>query len=61
MNEIIKCPVCGKEFSAAPYHAYKIFDGHVYRRVCTWSCLRAYERTQEGKRKYNLVKERVRT
>lgn len=39
-----RCPICGKEFIPAPYHAYKIDkklpNGNVTKvLVCSWSCL----------------------
>lgn len=28
------CPVCGKNFIPAPFHAYKVYG----KRVCSWHC-----------------------
>ena len=44
-----KCPVCGKTFIPAPLHAYKVSMKHrcggIYDKlVCSWHCLRAYEK-----------------
>lgn len=36
----IKCPVCGKNFIPAPYHAYKTHFYKVgYITCCSWHCL----------------------
>lgn len=44
----MKCPVCGKTFAVySEEHAYTIGpeqNGEKRRKVCSWSCLRRYER-----------------
>ncbi|MBQ8649154.1 MAG: hypothetical protein IJ470_03700 [Clostridia bacterium] len=46
----VKCPICGKEFIPAPYHAYKIYQKG-YKLVCTYGCMRKWERQEENKNK----------
>lgn len=41
---VIKCPVCGRDFLPAPYHAYKIQTKLGRKRVCSWKCLRQNEK-----------------
>lgn len=49
------CPVCGKRFLPAPYHAYKVYMnvteakkvglcGNTNYTVCSWHCVRAHEK-----------------
>lgn len=51
MNEMITgfvdrtCPVCGKNFIAAPEHIYKVCD----KKVCSWTCMLKGEREIEIK------------
>lgn len=40
----IKCPVCGKMFIPAPEHSYKIGEGIKGELVCTYSCMRKWEK-----------------
>lgn len=35
-----KCPICGKNFIAAPFHIYRANS----RLVCSWGCVRTYEK-----------------
>ena len=35
-----KCPICGKMFIVAPFHIYKVNN----RTVCSWKCVRTYEK-----------------
>lgn len=42
-----KCPVCGKTFYPAAYHAYKDAR-NPYRLVCTYPCYREAERLHEA-------------
>lgn len=46
------CPVCGKVFNPAPLHVYKIrkkyrCKGYHELLVCSWHCLRAYEKEHD--------------
>ena len=55
-KEEIKCPVCGKMFNAAPEHSYTIGYGekrgkNKKRLVCTYSCMRKWEKEQAEKPK----------
>lgn len=45
------CPVCGKSFVPAPQHVYKIHVGDNDRKVCSWTCVRTYERKNKPRRK----------
>lgn len=40
-----KCPICGKMFCPAPLHAYKVKRVN----VCSWGCVRKYEKEKEAK------------
>lgn len=42
------CPICKKKFAPAPSHYYKI---SYERLVCSYSCMRVWEREQEAKRR----------
>ena len=44
-----ECPICGKKFVPAPFHAWKI-SGDIL--VCTYSCMRKYEKSHAPKRMY---------
>lgn len=48
--KLVKCPVCGKNYIPAPLHVYKIKNGTML--VCSWSCLRAYEKEHEKRKEY---------
>lgn len=45
------CPVCGKGFTPAPQHVYKVRIKSSDRHVCSWSCVRTWEKKHEAKRK----------
>lgn len=40
----IKCPICKKYFYPAPLHAYKIGYSDRPELVCTYHCMRAWEK-----------------
>lgn len=45
------CPICGKKFVPAPEHMWKIgnwdgISGLRYTRVCTYTCMRKWEKAQ---------------
>jgi hypothetical protein len=46
----IKCPICGKIFVPAPYHAYRA--NHKDALVCSYHCVLESERRKDTKRKY---------
>ena len=51
-----ECPICGKRYLPAPEHYYKIGSGEYdmdtrNRPVCSYSCMRKWEKEQEAKRK----------
>ena len=50
------CPICGKRYLPAPFHAYKIYInksngkkygvvGGYHYKVCSWGCVRKYEKS----------------
>lgn len=50
--EMRKCPVCGKKFLPAGQHGYKIGNAETTEKlVCTYTCMRKWEREQEEKSK----------
>ena len=40
----IECPICKKKFYPAPMHAYKIGFESQPELVCSYHCMRAYEK-----------------
>ena len=38
------CPVCKKTFILAPEHVYKIRIQKDYKKVCSWHCVREWEK-----------------
>lgn len=47
------CPICKRKFAPAPSHYWKInYD----RLVCSYSCMRAWERVQEANRRRRYKK-----
>lgn len=42
-----KCPVCGKQFEPAPYHVYKIYVKYSHKLVCSWHCVREWEKKKK--------------
>lgn len=47
----IKCPICKKKFMPASMHAYHISNPNTHwkRLVCSYHCVRAWERKQDAK------------
>lgn len=39
-----ECPVCGKMFTPAPEHALKIGEAFSSKKVCSYSCMRKWEK-----------------
>ena len=53
-NLPINCPICGKKFIPAPEHYWKIGQWGSEERtdvVCSYSCMRVWEKEQEAKDK----------
>lgn len=51
-----ECPICGKKFIPASQHYWKISRGEYdmetrTKNVCSYSCMRKWEKQQEAKRK----------
>lgn len=47
----IKCPICGEMFSPTAEHAYKIGEGVKSQLVCTYSCMRKWEKDPKKAKK----------
>lgn len=48
----IECPICGKNFIPAPEHYWQIGNYGLETRgvyVCSYSCMRKWEKEQEAK------------
>jgi len=41
-----KCPVCKKLFIPAPQHVWKVGG----KKVCSYTCMRSFEKAQEEKK-----------
>lgn len=41
------CPVCGKKFIPAVNHIYKVYIDRRYRKACSWSCQRKWEKRND--------------
>lgn len=54
----VKCPVCGKKFKPAPEHALKIGGEESRRIVCSYSCMRKYEKEHEMLRRDEILQKR---
>lgn len=58
-----KCPVCKKMFTIYDYnaHAFKIMKNNNHVPVCSWGCIRSYEKKhmskQEARRKEMIKKQ----
>lgn len=52
------CPVCGKRFLVADARAwrYRITKNTVVQSVCSWGCVRAYEKAHASKIKEGQMK-----
>ena len=51
-----KCPVCGKGFCGTPEWVYvREIKGH-YKRLCSYKCMRAFDKAKEEKRKAEAKK-----
>lgn len=58
------CPICSKKFIPAPEHYWKIGTGEYdmdtrIKNVCSYSCMRKWERQQEAKRKERRERARL--
>lgn len=49
--KIKKCPICKKDFHPAPEHAWKIGPESSNNIVCSYTCMRKYEKEHPPKRK----------
>lgn len=45
------CPVCGREFRPAPEHVYVIGPPSARKPVCSYTCMRVWERGKAAKKK----------
>ena len=55
---IKKCAVCGKEFHPAPDHALKVGNEFSDRLVCSYSCMRKYEKEHDLLRRDEILQRR---
>lgn len=54
----MKCPVCGKKFKPAPEHALKIGAEGSRKLVCSYNCMRAWEKEHDFLRKDEILQKR---
>lgn len=54
----INCAVCGKKFKPAPEHALKIGGEESRRIVCSYSCMRKYEKEHDFLRRDEILQKR---
>lgn len=47
----IKFPICGKMYHPEPEHAWKIGGGEKGRIVCSYTCMRKWEKENHIKRR----------
>ena len=45
------CPRCGKRFFPAPYHQWRIGYTDAFKLVCSYTCMRKWEKEKVDKRK----------
>ena len=53
--ETAKCPVCGKKFTPAPQHCLKIGEGTHAPLVCSYSCMRKWEKENAYIRREEVI------
>ena len=51
-----KCPICKNKFIPAPQHAWKIGTEKGGQLVCSYHCMRAYEKAAAAKNKKRKTK-----
>lgn len=54
----VKCAVCGKMFKPAPEHALKIGGETSRKLVCSYSCMRKYEKEHGLLRRDEILQKR---
>lgn len=54
-NPLTECPICKKKFAPAVEHAWKIGNVANSKLVCSYSCMREWERTHTDERKIKPV------
>ncbi len=54
----VKCAACGKGFKPAPEHALKIGGEGSRKLVCSYSCMRKYEKEHGLLRKDEILQQR---
>jgi len=45
------CPVCGRKYIPAPQHIYRAGSKEHGFRVCSWGCVRKWEKARELSKK----------
>ena len=53
--ETAECPVCGKMFTPAPEHALKIGEAFSSEKVCSYSCMRKWEKENAYIRREEVI------
>lgn len=53
--ETAECPVCQKMFAPAPEHSLKIGDTIHAKKVCSYSCMRKWEKEHNFKRREEVI------
>lgn len=49
--EVLRCPICGKEFIPAPENIYKVIMGARTEHFCSWGCYRIVQKQREAEKK----------
>ena len=51
------CPICKNNFIPAPQHIWKIkSSSYHFKLVCSYKCMREFEKQKEGKKKCYLTR-----
>ena len=52
------CPICGKMFQPMPDHALRIGGENSRQLVCSYTCMRNWEKEQGWQRRDEILKQR---
>ena len=47
----IKCPICGEKYHPEPEHAWRIGHGEKGIKVCSYTCMRKWEKEHKIRRR----------
>lgn len=53
-----RCPICGETFRPAPQHIYAIGSPSTRKPVCSYTCMRAWERGKVAKKQKQKRREK---